>query len=223
MNQQRVQLNKQLRQFYQNPVAQVSLEVFFSIVAVIFFAMFAIRPTLITMSNLVKELNDKKALNEQLKQKIAALSSVQSEYSIVQPKLALLEEAIPSDPSFENAMLQLEKIASDRQVIISNAQIKELPKKSVATDAAQLTRLSKPVALDVEGDYNSIRQFIEDIGSLRRQMSVDAIQFNLTDILGQKKLRATLTINIHYFGIDPTLAVEPPSAPIPGGTDAVQP
>ena len=73
----RQQLTNTLVEFYNQPIAKVSLELFLSIVAVIFFAIFAIRPTLLTMSDLIKELQEKEVLNEKLSQKTAALSSVQ--------------------------------------------------------------------------------------------------------------------------------------------------
>ena len=62
----RQQLTTTLLSFYHRPVAQVSLELFLSVATVVFFAVFAIRPTLVTMSNLIKELEDKRQLDQQL-------------------------------------------------------------------------------------------------------------------------------------------------------------
>lgn len=207
MTSRQAELNRKLRQFYQHPVAQVSLEVIFSVTAIIFFAVFAIKPTLVTMSDLVKELNDKRELDSKLQQKIAALSSVQVEYALAEPKLAALEAAIPSSPDFEQAILQIEKLASEQQVAITAVQIKDLPKKSTATDSSGLKRLSKPLTVDVQGDFINIRQLVEDIGTLRRQITVDAIQFTLSDNLGQRTLRAQLSISLHYFGEESRVGV----------------
>ncbi len=71
----RSQLTTTLLQFYDKPIAKVSLELFFTVAAVIVFALFAIRPTLSTMGKLIKELEDKQALNQKLAQKVAALST----------------------------------------------------------------------------------------------------------------------------------------------------
>jgi hypothetical protein len=60
MPDQRQKLIRNLNAFYQKPVAKVSLELFLSVGTIIFFAMFAIRPTLLTMSDLVKEIEDKR-------------------------------------------------------------------------------------------------------------------------------------------------------------------
>ena len=56
--------------FYQKPIAQVSTELFFTIGATIFFAAFAIRPTILTMTDLVKEIQDKREAEEKLNQKV---------------------------------------------------------------------------------------------------------------------------------------------------------
>jgi Tfp pilus assembly protein PilO len=197
------QITQTLRQFYDQPIAQVSLELFFSIIAVIFFALFAIRPTLITMSDLVKEIEDKRDLNQKLSQKIAALSSVQSEYLGLENRLQVLDEAIPLSPRFEEAVLIIEKIASDNRLTIISMEAKEIPKEEIQNlPLENQIRLTKPVIVTVVGDYPSIRQFIDSIRQARREISVDSILFNLTDERGKKVLRANITMSIHYFGID---------------------
>ena len=90
-----LQLNDILNKFYENPVARVSIELFLSIFTVIFFAVFAIRPTLLTIADLIKEIEDKEDLIVQLDRKIASLSSAETEYRKFYYQLGLLDEAIP--------------------------------------------------------------------------------------------------------------------------------
>jgi Tfp pilus assembly protein PilO len=197
------QMNQMLRQFYDRPIAQVSLELFFSLIAVMFFAMFAIRPTLVTMSNLVKEIQDKEELNQKLAQKIAALSSVQGEYLGLQDRLKVLDAALPSQPKFEEAVLIIEKIASDNKLTIIAMEAKEIPKEEAATVPIEnQSRLSKPLTITVTGDYPAIRNFIDEIRNSQREISVDSILFSLSDERGKKVLRANITTSIHYFGVE---------------------
>jgi Tfp pilus assembly protein PilO len=197
------QISQTLRQFYDQPIAQVSLELFFSVIAVIFFALFAIRPTLLTMSDLVKEIQDKRDLNQKLSQKVAALSSVQGEYLGLQDRLKVLDEALPSSPKFDEAVSIIEKIASDNRLTIVAMEAKEIPKEETLNlPLENQMRLSKPLTVTVIGNYPSIRQFIDSIRNTRREISVDSILFNLSDEKGKKVLRANVTLSIHYFGID---------------------
>jgi Tfp pilus assembly protein PilO len=207
MPSQREQIQSTLVKFYQQPIAKVSLELFLSIGAVLFFAIFAIRPTLLTMSDLIKEIEDKRELSQQLDQKIAALSSAQTEYSQVQNRLQVLDQAIPSAPQFEQALKIIERVASDNQLVISRMQVREIPQEPAEDIPFEdKERVSLPISVTVVGDYPSIRQFVEDIINTRRAMVIDSIVFSVSDQREQQKLSATITINLQYFG-DPDESV----------------
>lgn len=201
MNLKRQNISDTLNQFYQKPIAQVSSELVFSILAVIVFALFAIRPTLLTMSSLVKEMQDKETLNQALTQKIASLSSVQNDYVSNQDKLELLDQAIPPNPELATAILTIEKIASENNLLIVNIQANEVPREdSTATGSAEKTRVSKPIIVTVQGDYPVVRKFVADLQKTRRVLVIDSVVFSLSDVRGQKVLRAVITINMQYFG-----------------------
>lgn len=194
-------LSQVLAEFYQRPIAQVSSELIFSIVAVTVFAVFAIRPTLLTMSNLVKEMQDKETLNQALSQKIASLSSAQSEYISNQDKIVILDEAIPPNPRMAEAITIIEKIASENNLFIQNMSATDVPREdSTATVSAEKNRVSKPIIVTVQGDYPTIRKFVTDLQKTRRLFIADSVAFSLTDAQGQKVLKAIITINIQYFG-----------------------
>src|SRR5690606_34207297 len=107
-----------------------------------------IRPTLVTMSDLIKELEDKRELDQQLGQKIAALSTAQSTYLSAQSRLAVLDEAIPTSPQFITSVKLLEKVASDNKLVISNLNVIEIPEEKVATaQPKQLQRVSIPISI----------------------------------------------------------------------------
>ncbi len=202
-----IELTKTLLQFYDKPVAKVSLELVFSILTVIFFALFAIRPTLLTMSDLIKEIEDKRALDLKLKQKAASLSSVQGEYAALQDRLIVLDQAIPPTPRFEEALAIIEKVASEQKIAISSIQAKEVPKEDDGgVSFSQKVRVSRPVSVTVVGDYPSIRQFTQALRETQRTMTVDSIVFTLAEERGKRRLRATITISIHYFGVDKATA-----------------
>jgi len=123
-----------LTDFYQRPVAQVSSQLVFSIVTVIIFAVFAIRPVLLTMSDLIKEMQDKQALNQALVQKIASLSSAQAQYLNGKDQLVILDEAIPPAPEIAKAVAIIEKVASNHNLLRQCAQTrcqKKIPQPPV--------------------------------------------------------------------------------------------
>jgi len=197
----RKQLLTALNQFYTKPIARVSVELLLTLCTVLFFALFAIRPTLLTMSDLIKEIDDKKALDQQLSQKIAALSSAQTEYLRLEGRLNVLDEALPSQPKIIEAVKIIEKIASDRNIAILSLNVAELPVENGSSlEFDQLTRQQTSASVTITGDYLTIRQFVEDLKATRRSFIVDTVIFSLSEESGQKSLKATVTINIPYFG-----------------------
>ncbi len=194
------QVQQALFEFYRNPVARVSLELIFSIVAVIFFAVFAIRPTLQTMSDLVKEIEDKRALDEQLTQKIASLNTAQTQYELFSKQFYLLDEALPKTAQITQALKIVEKIASDNQLIIQNITVSAVPSELVTASAGNATRNTLTFNVDVLGDYLQIREFIEDLMDSRRMMIVDQVNFSLGSTRQQQRaLTAVIRVNLPYY------------------------
>jgi Tfp pilus assembly protein PilO len=194
------QVTKTLLEFYQKPVAQVSLELFLSIAAVIFFTIFAIQPTLVTMSDLIKELEDKREIDQKLSQKIAALSTAQTTYLQIQDKIPLLYEAIPPRPQIKESLFQIEKIASDRSLVIENLSIRQIPAEVDANIALANTKTTTlPVTITMAGSYPNISAFIEDLISLRRMYIVESIVFSRTEERGNESLRASITLGLPFY------------------------
>ncbi|OGJ37552.1 MAG: hypothetical protein A2383_00845 [Candidatus Pacebacteria bacterium RIFOXYB1_FULL_39_46] len=196
------QLTTFLDKFYYNPVAIVSFELFLSIGAVIFFALFAIRPTLSTMSNLIKEIEDKRKLDTQLSQKVSALNIAQENFSVLQDRLFVLDEAIPRGANMTYTLKVIEKAASDQNLTIANLTVLEIPPEPPA-DATidELERQSMPIQLTVSGSYESIRDFTNQLQFSRRSFVIDRIIFTTKDIRGQRSLEGVLLLNAPYFGV----------------------
>ncbi len=198
---QQRELLQTLNKFYQNPVAKISLELFLSVAAVIFFAVFAIRPTLLIMSDLIKEIEDKEKLDNQLQQKIAALSSAQSEYQIIKHRLEVLDVAVPNQPMILYSFKILEKVASDNQVIIQSVSLNEIPpEEPIALQEATLKRNDLLFKIVVAGNYLTIKNFAHMLKQSQRVFNIQNIAFNVEDNRGAKNLEATFTINIPYYG-----------------------
>jgi len=168
---------------------------------VIFFAVFAIRPTLLTMSELIKEIEDKRKLNTQMAQKVAALTTAQAQYLGVEQRLPVLSEALPLGAKVTQTLKIIELVASEQDLVINNLTLLDLPPDPKPNSSlAELERKAMPVQLTVVGSYNSIRGFVEGLRNSRRSFVVDRITFSTEDNRGQKSLEATLLVTAPYFG-----------------------
>jgi len=207
-NQKRKELLDVVNQFYNQPVARVSFELIITVVVVMFFALFAIRPTLVTMSDLIKEIDDKKQLNTALGQKISALSTAQGQFLSLQPRLVLLDQAIPNKPELLTSLKTIEKIASDRHVAITNMNVVDFSTVQAADEASasadivtQPTRQNLTVNVTVAGDYPTLHQFNDDLQQSRRKIVVSLMSFASSETSQGKTLSVNLTLNLPYFGV----------------------
>jgi len=169
---------------------------------ILFFAIFAIRPTILTMADLIKEIKDKRELDKALGQKVAALSSAQTQYLQVKDSLFLLDQAIPQSPSIILSLKTIEKIASDRKLVIRGFALSGVPeeKKVEIKEIAQMKRTDITFMVDVTGDYQSIKEFVDDLSVYRRTFAIDRVVFKVKDDRGRKSLSATLSIKMPYYG-----------------------
>lgn len=196
-----------LNHFYANPVAKASLELFLTIGLVLFLGAFAIRPTIVTMSDLIKEIETKTELNDALVKKIASLQTSQTQYLTIEEQLPLLDSAIPAQPEIVLSAKIIERIAADSKVIIKNLSVSEIPEDSEETiPFNQKSKQLINISANITGDYISIREFVESLRNSRKSFIVESIVFSLEEDRGSKKLSANVTIAVPYFGVAPVAA-----------------
>lgn len=195
------ELSKALAKFYSNPIAGVSLELIFSLFAIIFFAVLAIRPTLQTISGLIAEINEKKELDQQLQRKITALSTAQDEYQRLSSEIKLLDQAIPSRPELVKTLKIIEKLAAENNVVITSIRISEIPDEiSQTKNNEALERIDLYFSIRVTGDYPSIRDFMSSLHQYRRMIVIEEIGFTVDDLVTTQQLSASLSVRTPYFG-----------------------
>ena len=196
------QLSQILLDFYKQPVARVSLELILSVLAIIFFAIFAIKPTLETMADLVKEIQDKSELESQMDLKISSLYTAQSQYYKYSDQFYLLEQAIPQEFNLVESIKILEKLAGEERLAIERISLSNIPKKTneavlAAADFADFKRDFVVLNVDVLGDYLTIRQFVEKVINLRKIMIVDQVSFSKKT--EQQGLSARIRVSFPYY------------------------
>ncbi len=155
-----------------NPIFQAYFSIVMSIFTIAIFVAFAIRPTLATIANLQRQIQDKQDINRRLDQKINDLSKLQSDYQTIERDLPLIFSALPQNPSVSKAIILLEKTATSAGVTLSavnitTADYSEIP---LATGAAVASISSSfvPINLTVVGDFDNIRNFLEQLTNLPR-------------------------------------------------------
>ena len=144
-----------------------------SLLSLSFFGIFAISPTLATVSGLKKDFEANKILLQQLKGKAESLSTLRNQYQLIQSDLPLLVNAITSSAEVPKLTRQIEIIDSRNSLSVEklDTDLLELyPSKNVSNPI-----FSYSFSVTVNGEQNSIDNFIKEIVNIDRVIGIDRL------------------------------------------------
>jgi Tfp pilus assembly protein PilO len=149
------------------------LYIIFSLFALSFFGLFAIGPTITTISNLNKQYDDEKTAFKELQDKNAALKSLAAQYIEIQPDLSLIDEAIPQSPKIAELTRQLEVTATRNNLVIqklSTGLMEIYPAKNINSPIFSYT-----FSINVVGTENDVNTFTGEVINMGRIISIDKL------------------------------------------------
>jgi Tfp pilus assembly protein PilO len=166
-----------------------------TILALIVFGIFAINPTLSTIVNLRKQLEDNQLLDQQLGEKILSLQSLQREYEELTPDLPLVEAALPPLPETPVLLGQLQSLARKNNLSVTEIQSSKIPytKEGLGSNKTG----SYVVSFTVAGLYTDINQFLKDSTTFDRVVTVDKVTI-VRDVQGNRGLQGTADIKAYF-------------------------
>ena len=112
--------------YKQRQDVKVFLELILTLAAVSFFALFPLKPTILTVIELLKEIGAKEKTVEQMNTKIQNLQQAQTLYVQEEAKIILLETAVPDDPAPDLFVRQIEGLATSYPVNLLGITIGEV-------------------------------------------------------------------------------------------------
>lgn len=171
----------------EKPLVKESLSVILSLTLVIVLVVAALRPTIKTIASLLNEIKQKKEIIARLDLKNAQIIQAQSSYQMVQPRLSLLDEALPKLADLKSWISSIEKIATDSGVKVGLITLGPAPVGKIPTG---LTEINFSVATDSE--YKLARQFVDQIEKIRRLVKINTVQLDKST---KEKSGVNLTIN----------------------------
>jgi len=205
MSQKQRQIKKVLFQYYSNPVVKVSLDAFLSIFLILFFSLFAVKPTLIKISGLIKDIEQKKELVNDLDSKIVTLRGAVDNYERISNQVIYLDEAVPNSPQLLSSLKIIEKVVSDKQIAIKSISVSAIPPEIDANlkNLDRLTNIDLIFNIIISGDFQSSKLFVEDLLKARRTFYVDRVVFSVKEEKGSQsetnELETQLTVKAPYF------------------------
>jgi len=181
---------------YKKKQARVYTGIVLTIFTVAFFGFFAIRPTLVTISGLFKEIKDKKEVVKQMDEKIADLTKAQINYSQIEDELYLVDQSLPLDPDLASLMKQLESLARTNSVTLESVQYDKI---NLLGEAEKEEGQKAAFTLSLSGNYADLKQFLYSLDNLRRIILVDGFSFSTKTEEEIQILMLNVTAKAYYL------------------------
>lgn len=174
-----------------------------SFFTIAFFIFFAIRPTLVTIADLLRQIEEKEVIAAKLDDKIEALNQAQRNYQLTAPRLYLLDEALPTTPEVATLIQQIEYLAwQDRLPVASfqtgSVSLKEATGKVVGSvgSSAQPIEFSLTLA---EGSFEQTDRLLKATGKLRRLLIINPLAYQASQTSEQANLKLSLKGTAFYL------------------------
>ena len=163
-----------------------------TLVATIILGLFAVSPTLSTIANLQKQIDDSTFVNQKLQQKINDLSTLQQKYANVQSDLPIITDAIPTSAQIPLLVAQIQTVAQNASLKLDSFQTFEV-------DLSKVTVINKNYSsfdfgLSAEGSYQQITDFLDNLTNFQRIITIANISVSKSN--NTNNTNGTLQLNV---------------------------
>lgn len=143
------------------------------------FGIFAINPTLTTIAELQKKVEDARFVDQQLTQKLTNLRTLRTQYDSLQSDLVFVEQALPKKPLPVRFIGQIQALASETNVQLTSFRIATLSLNDGTLQPEDLTKTTAAApysySLQVSGTYRQVREFLTVLTGFERITTVNSI------------------------------------------------
>jgi Tfp pilus assembly protein PilO len=193
--------------YQQRPDLKAFLEILLSLATVSFFGIFALKPTVITISQLITEIKGKEETVAKMEQKIADLNTAQNLFFQESEKINLLKSAIPEAPDPQSFVRQIEGVANKNFVNVLGISLGEVTlvgkvKTKPSSEETPLPQgaLGLSYSISASGNYSNLLLFISDLENLRRPLKIDNLGITSSETETGKAIIMIISGRAPYLG-----------------------
>lgn len=146
-------------------------EITLTFIAIPIFGLFAISPTLVTITQLRRKLADNQFVYKTLKEKNTNLNTLQIKYSQLQKDLPLIVSALPKDQQPTLFIAQLQGLAQKYNISLSGIQISKIDYFGPSKYANSYFTFN----LSGGGNYENALAFLTSVSNFDRVTTIDNI------------------------------------------------
>lgn len=186
-----------IKTFTKIPIVKTYGHTVFTMIMMIIFIIFAIKPTVETILVLQKKLADSNQILEQLKDKATDLSKAKENYNALdQDVLSKIGSAIPDKPDLKSITLTLEGFSKKYDASVSALQI-----QPQVFEVAQIDSLGTVSEIEfnfnLTGEYGNLISILQEIKQSSRLISIDKL--SLSQITEGSGLTMSISGKAYYL------------------------
>lgn len=141
-----------------------------SFLALSLFGIFAIQPTLSTITELNKEYEENKIVLQKLQDKNRTLDTLNIQYQQLRGDLPFISKAIPDIPKASTLTRQIETLATGNNLSVDKIDIGQMEIFPVIDSETSIFEYT--VSATVKGNDENINTFLKDVANLERMIEI---------------------------------------------------
>ncbi len=150
-----------------------------SFFTITFFGIFAIRPTLATIAQLKKQIEDQKSVYTRLNDKMTQLRVAEAAYENVRPDVDAVIAVLPDKPQTALLMGKLNRTLRDNSIDVTILQFSQIELKEPTTASSSAGILG--FSLTGKASYDNIVNFVDIISAMDRIVTIDSLDIAKTE------------------------------------------
>ncbi|EKD57423.1 MAG: hypothetical protein ACD_57C00307G0001 [uncultured bacterium] len=184
------------------------LEIVLSIVAVIVFVMFALKPTALTIISLVQQIKEERKTLSTLTQKANDLQKAGTLLAQNQRYIDNINTAVSSAPAPDMFMKQIEGLSARHSVdlmglVVSDVVLIGSPKTiRISGELEPLPESANEMgySISVKGSFSNIDNFMKELEKLRVISTIDSVTVNSSVTESGRVIVAVISGRVPYLG-----------------------
>ncbi|MCD4756027.1 hypothetical protein K8R20_00175 [bacterium] len=173
----------------------------FTVLMAILLITFAIRPTLLTINGINKEIKEKEKIYEALDSKISALVQLDTQYVELSEDLDSLQLLYPTSGNFSLFMSNIDAVVSRNGFLLRSLSFTEYETDLYNVNTLVLSPWA--VQISVMGPESNMDNLFEDLESMPMYPVIDRFSFGEEEQDGSKKFSISMRIyhieNIKFY------------------------
>lgn len=180
------------------PSLRIYLELMLSLGAVVVFLMFAIKPTILTIIQLNKDIKAKEETSSQLQQKIGNLQAANNILLNQAENISYIYKSVPITSEPEILIRQVEKLATDSSLSIINFSMADITIKGDEPEGKP-NKNELNFTFAATGSYQNLFSFLKNLERLQKPVKLDTLLINSSTTEEGKVIVLTVTAKVPFL------------------------